>query len=99
MRIAHKKESENKFWEAFLTVEDQPNPMSLAAYNACGQPALGMELCALCQDFQQRRKRKAIARCPRCNQPLCEYCIDDYPSRQCHACQAFTIREKVSSCQ
>jgi hypothetical protein len=97
MRIAAKKESESKFWSAFLTVEDQPNAMSLAASIACGRPPPRFELCALCHD--NHRKRKAIALCARCKKLLCEDCLEDFASCLCLACQVYTIHEKAASRQ
>ena len=96
-RIADQMEAEDMFWKAFLTVEGQPNAMSLAASISKGRHEASKVLCAVCRDVQQ--SSKAIADCARCGKPLCEDCVGDYPSCQCLACHVYTIHAMATGSQ
>ena len=48
--MAAKIEFEEKFWQAFLSVEGRPNAMTLAATIAGGGQARDAEVCRLCEE-------------------------------------------------
>ena len=94
-RMAAKIEFEERFWQAFLSVEGKPNAMTLAARIAGGRQERIPELCHLCEENQLQRP--AIAQCARCRKLLCEHCIDDYPGCRCLACHVLALSTEADS--
>ena len=94
-RMAAKIEFEEKFWQAFLSVEDKPNAMTLAARIAGGRQQRVQDLCRLCEE--NNLQRTPIAQCARCRKLLCEFCIDDYPGCRCLACHVLSLSTEAEN--